>query len=316
MSAENRGKLLRGLVTAAIIAEGVNVGYSLVTHHDISHSLSKEVMMALAGDPSSDFSSHRLTISPTPTTSMLAIPNATTAYTETPFVLPSVTIAPPTPTKEATPTPEQEQLKFCELSSVKTLQDIKNQCTIPFDKLKLVDHSLAAYSQPFDRSKFKKGAYVTDAVTFLMYGTGKGYFKNDAERPYHLGLVAYSETTYTDSQGNKQVMDFLILPIEVPDQNDPQVSKWVKGMFIFPSTWEKQGQLGYLLGLWMKNGPIIYQNEYWSGIISPTNLKNPVTEKTFNAYPDMAQRFANTVANDNLSSLTEPNMFLEVTVTR
>ncbi len=147
-----------------------------------------------------------------------------------------------------------------------------------------------------------------------MFGTGDNgqYFKSDDEKPFRTGLIAYSTTKF-EAFGQTWELDFLILPIEVPDPNDPAKTLWVKGIFPKPSVWEEQGKLNGILKSWQRgDSPYIYQNPYFSGIESDTgNAKNPVVEPTFSKN-DMDLKFDEVISTDSLYPLTGKDVFVEV----
>lgn len=231
----------------------------------------------------------------------------TTTATEKPTATPTATEVPATPTAEFTATLEAtypvcslEKYRDCPIS----WQDLYNGKYLNW---------LKTLSQPFDESQVNKDVKVVNFPgTLITYG---GSFGNPNTDPVRRGVTAAfveindGEVGYKDWYGKR---DVAVLPVEfdVDGQSVWRIFIMTKGNnesdSIFISNLKKWAT-GKSFG--------IITNEYYTGVHSGGNTKDPLTVVSFEEDPNLPGELHTFAENKDPNDLP-PNAVLETVILR
>lgn len=217
---------------------------------------------------------------------------ATPTSSKTPTTEPTTTA-----TETATSTPEAEAFQIC---SPENFRD----CPIAVEDLFNGNYLKWLYtlSQPFDPSSINDAPltrFTNDMVSYPI-GTAPNFDVKGSEsfrRDVTAGHVQF------------EGIDYVVMPIEYYDKNNPDQNQWVITVAPFNSPGHifTEAEEQHTISIWRNEMNITPFMAINSGFFS--KQPDPLVEKTFTKFPDMSDRIDRFV-NGEMDALSEPGIVL------
>lgn len=237
----------------------------------------------------------------------------------TPTTVPTAARVPPTATATNTPTAEPRATKEFKQYAVCRVENYRD-CVIPIEDLFDGSYSgwLRTLSKPFDSPQNLKPllAYPDMSGSIVWFGTMSNTtptmnhsFSNPSTAPLRRGVTV----GYVDPNPDVN-LEYAIVPIEFYCANSPSRSVWA--IFALPDTSSVQdGAFRKLVTDWQSGSSLgILRNDRVYGDAS--GPIDPLVARSFQLYPDLAQRIRNFGSTGDASPLSVPGIVLEAVLAR